>query len=394
MRAESIVKLVVVMLRSGVYVRVLYLALICVLALVGVVQADLWNPAVDNPSFEDNVLNPAQWIYEFDGWYDGSAWIEYATGAGGDGIPFTPYGHQWLGLPGNGASTGSGYVYQQVGTWQADMTCKVSFLFGKRAGRTPFPVRVSLWVGGNTAGVADDVPLGNIGATLVDSVTITPDFGGENVATKPVELLLNSGRGFVDGDALWLEIRSEGNINSQLFIDNVAVMVPDVAVSPEPDDGAAGVNPNQMQLSWSEPNIPGVSYVLYFGTDPNMISNTRIQGVHPPYNIGNLNYATKYYWQVDTIESNGNVHSSSRWHFTTGGKTYNPDPADGAKFEPGPYTDLSWSGDSWATSYKVYGGTEFPLTYLGQRNQNSFNNWKTSLSQTRYYWRGDEDVNG
>ncbi len=64
-------------------------------------DAALNTPPVSNAGFEDNVLLPGQRIFNFDAWNDSQCWVEYATGSGGNGIPLTPDGNQWCGLPGD-----------------------------------------------------------------------------------------------------------------------------------------------------------------------------------------------------------------------------------------------------------------------------------------------------
>ncbi len=80
-------------------------------------DAALNTPPALNAGFEDNVLLPGQRIFNFDAWHDSQCWVEYATGSGGNGIPLTPEGNQWCGLPGNGQGSNAGYIYQQIGIW-------------------------------------------------------------------------------------------------------------------------------------------------------------------------------------------------------------------------------------------------------------------------------------
>ncbi|MBN1124637.1 MAG: lamin tail domain-containing protein, partial [Sedimentisphaerales bacterium] len=372
--------------------RPCYMGLI-VLLLAGVTASGgLFDPPLSNLSFEDNPLAAGAVTYTFNDWHDVSGWVEYATGPTGNGLPLTPYGNIWAGFIGNAPSANVGLIYQQVGTWSENMGCGITFLFGKRSGRAPFPMRIALWAGGTVASAADNVSLTSIGATMIDSVTITPDFGDEDTATLETYVLLNTGTGRSESDALWLEFKSLGTIDSQLFIDNVLIRAAILAHSPVPAQTSTGIYP-LVQLSWEEPEVPGATFDLYFGPNSDVTSNTKITNVHPPFETGALDYITPYYWRVDTVVGM-DVFQGDTWTFTTGGKTFNPTPADGLINVPLSDKNFAWSGDVWATSYKVYAGTRFPLSYLGEVASPMYLNYPTPNAETTYYWRVDEYVNG
>lgn len=350
----------------------------------------LFDPPLGNPSFEDNPLAPGAAAFAFNSWHDMDGKIEYATGPAGNGLPFTPYGNIWAGLIGNASSSNRSYIYQHVGTWSENMGCGVTCLFGKRSGLETFPMRIALWAGGSPAGAADGVSLSSLGATLVDSVTLTPDFNGQDVGTQEVYILLNTGAGFTESDALWLEFKSLGSVSSWLFIDNVQIRAAVLAHSPVPAGGSKGVNP-QSQLSWQEPDVPGATYALYFGPNSEVTANPRFINVSPPFDTGTLDFVTPYYWRVDTI-AGSDVFEGDPWTFTTGGKTANPSPADNSVNVSLSAHNLTWSGDTWATSYKVYAGTQFPLDYLGEVTSPLYPGYPTPNAETTYYWRVDEYV--
>jgi hypothetical protein len=352
----------------------------------------LFDPPLSNTSFEDNPLAAGAVTYTFNDWHDISGWVEYSTGPSGNGLPFTPYGNIWAGFIGNPPGANVGLIYQQIGTWSENMGCGVTFLFGKRSGKASFPMRIALWAGGTAASAADGVSLTAIGATMIDSVTITPDFGGQDVATLETYVLLNTRTGRSESEALWLEFKSLGTIDSQLFIDNVQIRAAVLAHSPVPARASTGVYPS-VQLNWQEPEVPNATFDLYFGTNPDITSNTKYTNVHPPFETGTLDYITPYYWRVDTVVG-ADIFQGDEWNFTTGGKTANPAPADGAANVSLSDKNLTWSGDSWATSYKVYAGTRFPLPYLGEVALPIYPGYPTPNAETTYYWRVDEYVDG
>ena len=372
--------------------RPCYLGLVAVVLLGATTSGGLFDPPLGNPSFEENPLAPGAVTYTFNRWHDIGGWVEYTTGPSGNGLPFTPHGNIWAGFIGNAPNNNAGLIYQQVGTWSENMGCGVSFLFGKRSGKPAFPMRVALWAGGNAAGAADGVSLTSLGATMIDSVTITPDFGGQDVATLEAYVLLNSKTGRSESDALWLEFKSLGTISSELFIDNVQIRAAVLCHSPIPAGGTAGVYPS-LPLSWQEPDVPGARYDLYFGPNPDVTLNPKMTDVHPPFETGPLAYITPYYWRIDTVVGSV-VFAGDVWTFTTGGKTSTPSPADGLVNVPLSDKTLAWSGDAWATSYTVYAGTQFPLLYLGEVASPMYPKYPTPNAETTYFWRVDEYVNG
>ncbi|MCK4292397.1 MAG: lamin tail domain-containing protein, partial [Planctomycetes bacterium] len=153
--------------------------------------------------------------------------------------------------------------------------------------------------------------------------------------------------------------------------------------NPNPEDWAAHVDPTT-GLSWQ---MSGAACDLYFGTTsppPLVTSGLTATGYDP----GTLNYATDYYWRVDVV--GGDV--GRQWTFATGGKATNPSPASAAVNTGTPTTDLSWTGDNWVTSYKVYAGTGFPLSYVGEVTDPEYASLSTPHELTTYYWRVDEYI--
>jgi hypothetical protein len=367
--------------RSGL----LYLAII-----IGCVFGGLFDPAISNPDFEADILASGAVKYSFNSWYDTSCQIENATGPDGNGIPLSPYGNNWAGVIG----IGSGYFYQRVGTWSEGVEYEIAFLLGKRAGHTTFPLRVALWAGGNTALAASGTSLTTVGATMIASVTITPDFGGIDVGTQDISIFLQSGSGRSQSDALWLEFRSAGSIaGNWMYLDNVRLRSAVFASLPSPAHYAQRVAP-WVQLAWDEPEVTDAVYELYFGTSPDITVNPKYTNVSGTFDPGTLNYLTDYYWRVDTI-TNGQTHTGDVWTFTTGGVATDPVPSDGALNRPiSDAATLAWTPDSWATSFKVYAGRFGVLDYLGEMTVPVFNGYATPHELAIYQWRVDEYVDG
>ena len=142
------------------------------------------------------------------------------------------------------------------------------------------------------------------------------------------------------------------------------------ATNPIPENESEHITLDQT-LSWMGPSEGDPTYDLYFSsTDPDLGPAT--QELFGSSSIGydpDLDYATVYYWRVD-VNIGGDVYTGNPWTFTTGGKATDPTPENAQENVPGPTTDLSWTGDAFADSYKVYAGTEFPLSYIDTETSN------------------------
>ncbi len=354
-------------------------------------DAALNTPPVSNAGFEDNVLVAGQRIFNFDAWYDSQCWIEYATGSPGNGIPLTPDGNQWCGLPGNGRSSNAGYIYQQIGIYDGQETVDITFLVGKRQDVAICPLRVALWVGGDEALARNDFTLGTMGASRVDTISVTPDFEGENISLRELQLALSSGTGHTPGDPIWIEFKSDGiSSAAQLFIDHIRIGHLKTAGNPQPANNARRVPIDQI-LDWTQPDVPGSACDLYFGTNPDITSNPQTTDVVPPFDPGSLDYLTTYYWRLDTIDGS-ETHTGTEWNFTTGGKATNPVPFNDTVVPMTPTIDLAWQADPWATSFKVYMATGFPLQYRAEVTEPALTGLAILKANTIYHWRVDEYV--
>jgi hypothetical protein len=356
--------------------------------LCSVVQAELWDPPLLNPSFEAPILEYGQWIPDVNDWYeaDSTAWVEYGTGEG-SGAPLAVDGNQWGG-------SSSGYVYQQIGTYDGDTAYNISLALGKKPFRSWIGVRVALWVGGSAENAADNVDLASIGATMTDSVTLTEGLDllpSDAMATALGQALLSIGSSFTVGDPIWLEIKGAGG--SQQFFDNVSFGPIHVASNPSPDNFEARVDPTT-SLTWDPPDaISNPRYNLYFGTDPENWELEVTNLTSPSYTPA-MEYTTTYHWRVDVVDGE-QTYNGFLWSFTTGGTATDPQPEDGAGGLVPELIDLSWIGDDFTNLHKVYFGTELPLPttpiYEGSICQCSAN---ATTGEQQYYWRVDQYVDG
>ena len=199
---------------------------VAIMLVAATVQASLWDPAVDNPSFESYVDDGWNgWGYLIDDWYQEAditvmaqavfwEWEGY-VGADVDGAS----GSNWCGFEASG-----GGIYQQVGTYTANETYPVSMYLGDRFANGWGTMDVSLWSGGDASLAADGTYINTIGATLLDTVTITWADGVPSVpdpAANYVTLTLDAGSLGIDGDELWLELYGQKS-----YFDLVAIPEP------------------------------------------------------------------------------------------------------------------------------------------------------------------------
>lgn len=159
-----------------------------------------------------------------------------------------------------------------------------------------------------------------------------------------------------------------------------------------PGNGSEHIASDQI-LSWTGPSEGNPTYDLYLSsTDPDLGTATQKLFSSSSVNYDpDLNYATKYYWRVD-VNVGGEVLTGERWTFTTGGKATDPSIPNGQEIVPGPTVDLSWTGDDFADSYKVYAGTSLPLSFIGEVTDSTYIGLEIPEQLTKYYWRVDEYI--
>ena len=194
-----------------------------------------------------------------------------------------------------------------------------------------------------------------------------------------------------------------GELRTYTF-DNVSVMLPVIATSPTPADGA--IYPETwVSMSWRAGHM-AVSHDVYFGesaADVEAGTGDTFQGNYPdtffivgfpgnPYPDG-LVIGMTYYWRVDEVESDGTKHTGKVWSFMIPPKTaYNPNPEDGAMFVDVD-TILEWSAGYGSKLHYVYFGDNFEdinnATAGAPNPSTTFNPGPLEFNKT-YYWRVDE----
>jgi hypothetical protein len=121
----------------------------------------------------------------------------------------------------------------------------------------------------------------------------------------------------VGGDNSWgAEIHPEYMLPAQYYSYGFTIRAISSAVSsPVPANGQLGVDPNAV-LQWTS-NVPGNDeFEVYFGTDKNALSLVEMitdgATVYYPYGAGDMDWAKRHYWRIDTNGMVGPV-----WNFAT-----------------------------------------------------------------------------
>jgi hypothetical protein len=365
--------------------KILLLCVTAMLLLPMAVQAGLWDPALLNPSFEsvENGGTAENWGYIIDDWYENEASSMYSNFyEQASGIGLTGDGLLWA-----GAENG-GMFYQPIGNYDGEETITVTLLIGSRWGDSFVTGEISLYAGGLEADAGDGVDLSTItGVVQLDTTTVTTADGtlvSTNVYEVSVEL--STGTSATAGDLLWLEF---GSVLGKDYFDNLQVESPNKAIGPVPENGDGGISPAQI-LSWTAPSIPGVKFNVYLDENDPPTTLKAPETSDSNYDpVPDLEYLTTYFWRVDTVDSNS-TNTGDIWTFDTGGKATNPIPSDSSNNANVPTVDLAWTGETFATSYKVYAGKSVPLDYIDEVATPQYPGLDTPDRLTTYYWRIDE----
>jgi len=301
------------MYRKAIYLVVL----VCVLGFGMTAQAQLFDPPLNNPSFEATDLGAAG------GWVDYAE--EWIISAQGD--CYLENGSWQIPAPDGGGTLkmwGGAGLWQQIGSWTPSTEYEISLFVGR--GFETSEVQVELWAGGNPAlipnsgfGTID----ATVGATLVGSGPLVPAVPvGEN---EWMTLVLNTGAGFNMNDAMWLRIESAGE---GAWVDNITVVSlvdPAIAYNPSPASMSTDVV-RDVVVSWT-PGIFALKHDVYFGTNlddvasasrTNPLDVLAIEGQDADtYDVGRLAFGETYFWRVDEVNGTPDrtVFKGDIWSF-------------------------------------------------------------------------------
>lgn len=137
--------------------------------------------------------------------------------------------------------------------------------------------------------------------------------------------------------------------------------IPILAGGPDPADGAVNVS-IATELQWvAPPAYEPIGYDIWFGTDPNVISQVvslTTDTFYDPNGPEVLEYDTTYYWRIDTYEPNGVgsiIHAGGLWSFTTEPRT--------PLILSQPQGVYVWPGETVIFTISGYSANSVPFTY-------------------------------
>ncbi|MHC4439478.1 MAG: discoidin domain-containing protein, partial [Planctomycetota bacterium] len=300
--------------------EIFFSILVCILGFGIIAQAQLFDPPINNPSFEATDLG------------DGGTgqWVDYAEEwiINGQGNCYLEDG-SWEIVAPDGVATlkmwSGAAIWQQIGTWSPNTDYEISLFVGR--GLDTSDVQVELWAGGNpalTPGSGFGTIDGTVGAELIGGTPLVPTVAvGEN---ELMSLVLNTGAGFNLGDALWLRIESTGEA---AWVDNIMVLSlvdPALAYNPNPASGSADVL-RDVVVSWT-PGLFAQKHDVYFGANPDNVTNASrtnpldvlvAEGQDANnYDFGRLEFGQTYFWRIDEVNAPyaPKIFKGNIWSFT------------------------------------------------------------------------------
>lgn len=143
------------------------------------------------------------------------------------------------------------------------------------------------------------------------------------IATVGANITTYNDTGLTPNTQYYYRIKATNATDSSVYTSNASVTTPPVpsppakAANPTPANGTntAELNNGNLLLKWTgSPNT--ATYAVYFGTDPQNLSNvgTINYSATPSFQLSNLNTATDYYWRIDASNTLGNM-TGDVWNF-------------------------------------------------------------------------------
>jgi hypothetical protein len=164
------------------------------------------------------------------------------------------------------------------------------------------------------------------------------------------------------------------------------------AYDPDPADGTQNVTVPLLKWTAGE---TAVYHNVYLGTNPTPgLASEKLTDTY--YWAGALTPGDTYYWRIDEVDVDGNIHTGDVWSFKYATLTaYSPSPPDGAKYVSID-VDLSWAAGITGITHDVYFGTNQTDVANGTGGTSKGNQLAktyepgTLQKDTVYYWRIDE----
>lgn len=277
------------------------------------------------------------------------------------------------------------------------------------SGATGVPTSITLvWLAGSS-NATHDVYFGTDSAAITYATTSDPVYKGNQSSASYTPAGLTAGCTYY-----WRidEVTEAGATRGDVWSFTTAPPLPGTASAPDPADGAVDVA-TESWLSWT-PGSDASMHEVYLGTDLATVQNAE-SGDTPIYRGSRegkffdpssgggsgLSSATTYYWRIDEINVTGTT-TGTVWTFTTAPGLPQPahSPSPGSDLTNVPVTtDLSWTAGAYATSHRVYLGTNAvsvrdattdSVLYKGEQAGTTYDPPGDLQAGTTYYWRIDE----
>ncbi len=175
---------------------------------------------------------------------------------------------------------------------------------------------------------------------------------------------------------------------SPIWMFTTEEMPPSTPSNPNPSDGSTDVSVNQI-LSWDSTDTDTLYFTILLdeSSPPREVAASETTGKSAK---ANLEYETKYYWQVIADDKRGKVTKGPLWTFTTEemppSTPSNPNPADGSVDIPTSLI-LSWnSTDTDPIFFTVFLSESSPPDILGTTTLSEYD-VKSLKYETTYYWQ-------
>lgn len=122
---------------------------------------------------------------------------------------------------------------------------------------------------------------------------------------------------------------------------------------------ASAASSSQINLSWAASSTAGVTYTVFFGTNPGSVGTVLASGLTgTSYQGTGLNASSTYYFTVEAVSINGNSPLSNTASATTPAAPVTPAPgAPQAVAISSSAINLSWLVNAGGQSFNVYSGS-------------------------------------
>lgn len=108
----------------------------------------------------------------------------------------------------------------------------------------------------------------------------------------------------------------DGETESDIWQFNTTYGIAGKPTSPVPGNNAVDC-PLTQDLTWTSGGGQTVGYKVYFGTTSGSLDLLDDDCVNTSYSLPDLEYATDYYWRIDSYNGNDIVITGDEWHFKT-----------------------------------------------------------------------------